>query len=132
MIESSFRPVRHLKMTVWTSVLWNIVIQLPKKWLETVLKWPFIIIFHFRSDVTMRKEPRDTLQCTAHLLNNTNLYLHWFANQRKGRLLSSMRCALIFELHWFFQNQKTAEPGVLLYDQMHFISFWNQYKNKIF
>ena len=49
--QSRFRPFKHFKMTVWISVLWNIGIQLPKKWPEMVVKWPFIIVFHFWSDV---------------------------------------------------------------------------------
>ena len=44
-----FRPVKHIKMTVWTSVLWNVVMKLPKKWPEMVVKQPFIILFRFRT-----------------------------------------------------------------------------------
>ena len=42
-----FRPVQHLKMTVWTSVWW----KMAKNWLEMVEKWLFILqhlFFHYR------------------------------------------------------------------------------------
>ena len=35
--------LKHLKMTVWISVLWKISMQLVKKWLDMVTKWPFVI-----------------------------------------------------------------------------------------
>ena len=37
-----FRPVKHLKMTVWISVLWKIPMWLAKKWPDMVVKWSFI------------------------------------------------------------------------------------------
>ena len=37
-----FWPIKHTRMTVWTSVLWKILIQLAKKWPEMVLQHPFI------------------------------------------------------------------------------------------
>ena len=43
MNQIRFRLVRHLKMTVWTSVLWKIIMQLANKWPERVIKWPFIL-----------------------------------------------------------------------------------------
>ena len=36
--QLEFRPIKHIKMTVWTSVLWKITIQLAKKWPEMVVK----------------------------------------------------------------------------------------------
>ena len=41
MSQIRYRPVQHLKMTVWTSVLWKIWIWLAKKWLEMDVKRPF-------------------------------------------------------------------------------------------
>ena len=40
--QSRFRPIKQLKTTVWTSVLWKILMQLLKKWPEIVIKWPFM------------------------------------------------------------------------------------------
>ena len=40
----------HVKMTVWTSVLWKINVQMAKKWTEMVVKWPFMSQFYFESD----------------------------------------------------------------------------------
>ena len=37
MNQLRFRPVKHLKMTVWTSVLWKMNIQMAKKWPEMVV-----------------------------------------------------------------------------------------------
>ena len=37
-----FRPVKHVKMTVWTSVLWKMNILILKKWPEMVVTWSFI------------------------------------------------------------------------------------------
>ena len=37
-----FRPVKHVKMTVWTSVLWKMNIHIAKKWPEMVVTWSFI------------------------------------------------------------------------------------------
>ena len=43
-----FRLLKHLKRTVWNSVLWKTIIQLAKKWPEKVVKWPFISCYFFR------------------------------------------------------------------------------------
>ena len=51
--QSRFRPVRHLKMTVWTSVLWKIKIQLVEKWTEMVIKWTFVIAIQLYSEYTL-------------------------------------------------------------------------------
>ena len=40
--DPRFRHSKHLKLTVWTSVLWKIFMQLAKKWPEMVIKWPFM------------------------------------------------------------------------------------------
>ena len=50
MKQSRFRPVQHLKMTVWTSVLWKINIQLAKKLPEIVVKWASVIVIHLDSE----------------------------------------------------------------------------------
>ena len=50
MNQLEFRPIKHIKMTVWTSVLWKITIQLAKKWPEMVVKKPFTSVIHFYSD----------------------------------------------------------------------------------
>ena len=50
MNQSIFRPVKHLKMTVWTSFLWKINIQLAKKWPEMVVKLAIVIVIRFYSD----------------------------------------------------------------------------------
>ena len=36
------RPVKHVKMTFWTSVLWKMNIHIAKKWPEMVVTWSFI------------------------------------------------------------------------------------------
>ena len=36
--NSRFRPVKHLKMTIWTSVLWKMTIHMSTKWLEVVIE----------------------------------------------------------------------------------------------
>jgi hypothetical protein len=40
-----FRPVKHLKMTIWTSVLWQLIIELAKKWPKIFKKSFFARIF---------------------------------------------------------------------------------------
>ena len=50
MNQSEFRPVRHLKMAIWTSVLWKMNIHMAKKWPDMFLKLSFISMLHFRSD----------------------------------------------------------------------------------
>ena len=50
MNQSIFRPVKHLKMTVWTSFLWNINIQLVEKRPEMVIKLVIVIVIRFYSD----------------------------------------------------------------------------------
>ena len=50
MNQSNFRPVKYTKMTVWTSVLWEIDIQLAKKWPEMVVKLAIVIVIRFYSD----------------------------------------------------------------------------------
>ena len=47
MDQSEFRPVKHLKMFVWTSVFWKMNIHMAKK---MVIALSFISIFHFQSD----------------------------------------------------------------------------------
>ena len=42
LIPLRFRHTRYLKMTVWTSVLWKILMQLAEKWPEMVIKLPFM------------------------------------------------------------------------------------------
>ena len=37
-LNSRFRPVKHLKRTVWTSVLWKMNINMSKKWTEMVVE----------------------------------------------------------------------------------------------
>ena len=41
---------KHIKMTVSTSVLWKLNIQLAKKWPKIVVKYPLIIVISFDSD----------------------------------------------------------------------------------
>ena len=48
--QSIFRPIKHLKMTIWISVLWKMNIQMAKKWPEMVVQLPFMSQFHFESD----------------------------------------------------------------------------------
>ena len=38
-----FRLVKHFKMNIWTSILWQIIIIVGQKWQEMVVKWPFIL-----------------------------------------------------------------------------------------
>ena len=42
MNQSRFRPVKHLKMTVRTSVLWKMNIHMAKKWPEMVIQRSYI------------------------------------------------------------------------------------------
>ena len=72
-IQSRFRPIKHLKMTVWTSVLWNIVMKLPKKWPEMVVKQPFIILFRFRTVYTRYRIKAQKCQQMAPYLAWRNL-----------------------------------------------------------
>ena len=51
--QSDFSPVKHIKMTVWTSFLWKINMQLAEKWPEMVAKWAFVIVIRFDSDYTL-------------------------------------------------------------------------------
>jgi ABC-type proline/glycine betaine transport system permease subunit len=53
--QSEFRPVKHLKMTVSTSVLLKIHIHMAKTWSEMVITLSFISISHFRSDYSLEK-----------------------------------------------------------------------------
>ncbi len=43
-----FRPVKHVIMTVWTSVLWKMNIHISKKWPELVITLSFIKEHSFR------------------------------------------------------------------------------------
>ena len=43
-----FRPVKHVIMTVWTSVLWKMNIHISKKWPELVVTLSFIKGHSFR------------------------------------------------------------------------------------
>ena len=43
-----FRPVKHVKMTVWTSVLWKMNIPIAKKWPDMVVTSSFIKEHSFR------------------------------------------------------------------------------------
>ena len=56
MNQSRFRPIKHLKMTVWTSVLWKINIQLAKKWSDIVVEWPFISCYFLKSKTSGLKK----------------------------------------------------------------------------
>ena len=47
--QSEFRPVKHLKMTVWTAILWKMHIHMANKWPEMVIKWSFMRDIHFES-----------------------------------------------------------------------------------
>ena len=49
MTQSRFRPVKHLKMTVRTSVLWKINTYMAKKWPGMVLQRSFIKGHSFRN-----------------------------------------------------------------------------------
>ena len=42
------RIIKHLKITVWTSVAWKTNIQLAKKWPDKVVKWQFISCYFLR------------------------------------------------------------------------------------
>ena len=42
LIQLRFLHTKHLKMTVWISVLWKMSMWFPKKWPEMLLKWPFL------------------------------------------------------------------------------------------
>ena len=55
--QSRFRLVKHLKMTVWTSVLWKKNIQLAKKWPDMVVKWPFINCYFLRVGQASARPP---------------------------------------------------------------------------
>ena len=43
-----FRPVKHVIMTIWTSVLWKMIIHISKKWPELVVTLSFIKGHSFR------------------------------------------------------------------------------------
>ena len=50
--NSRFRPVKHLKMTVWTSVLWKMSIHMSKKWPEMVVEPYMCSHFYIESEYT--------------------------------------------------------------------------------
>ena len=50
MNQSIFRPVKHFKMTVWTSFLWKIHIQLAEKWPDMAVKQAIVIVIRLYSD----------------------------------------------------------------------------------
>ena len=43
-----FSPVKHVIMTIWTSVLWKMIIHISKKWPELVVTLSFIKEHSFR------------------------------------------------------------------------------------
>ena len=47
MNQLSFKPVQHLKMTIWILVLWEILMQFVKKWLKMFVKRTFRPIANF-------------------------------------------------------------------------------------
>ena len=49
-----FRPVKHVIMTVWTSVLWKMIINISKKWPELVVTLSFIKEHSFRISLYFR------------------------------------------------------------------------------
>ena len=51
--NSRFRPIKHLKMTVLTSVLWKITIQISKKWPEMVVEPDMCSQFYIETVYTM-------------------------------------------------------------------------------
>ena len=40
MLLLKFRHVRHIKMIIWSSIKWKVLMYLAKKWPERVVKWP--------------------------------------------------------------------------------------------
>ena len=86
MNQSEFRPVKHLKMTVWTSVLWKMNIHMAKKWPEMVVTLSFISIFHFRSDCSFKKiqnifSGKSLTIFVTPILKLSNRYYHTFQIQ---------------------------------------------------
>jgi hypothetical protein len=60
-----FRPLKHLKMIVWTSILWKTNIQLEKLWPNMVKLLKNIIVIWIESEYTVKlgnKEQFDTEQ----------------------------------------------------------------------
>ena len=43
------RSIKHLKLTLWTSVLWKMNLHMAKKWPERVVKQSFLSNIRFRS-----------------------------------------------------------------------------------
>ena len=100
--QSKFRPVKHLKMTVWTSVLWKMNIHMAKKWPEMVVTLSLISIFHFRSDYTFRDFPTFT---GHHQFNCLCLWNHSGHPQlivvfsRRFDIYSSRNCVCIYQFN---------------------------------
>ena len=62
-----FRHVSHLKMTVSTSFLWKIIMQLEKKWPEMVLRWPNskVVSFEWNRSIVVKPSERKLAKRTS-------------------------------------------------------------------
>ena len=108
-----FRPVKHLKMTVTTSVLWKMNIHMANKLQEMVVKLSFISMFHFRSDyiclLICEREPSYTHDkiiepfCTpdAQCYSQSSLLLTLYfrsivaSQYSRDKTISSMLCTMV-------------------------------------
>ena len=88
-----YGPVKHLKMTVRTSVLWKITIHMAKKWPEIVLQRSFIKGHSFPISLYSAYFLR-TWSC-----HNASLCIEWFIKKpncfsRFGNFLSLLGCRI--------------------------------------
>ena len=66
--------LKHLKMTVWTSALWKINMQMAKKWPEMVVKRPFMSQFHFESEYILFVT---AIRIRVYLVRDSNSPIHF-------------------------------------------------------
>ena len=67
--QSRFRPIKQLKMTVWTSVLWKTNIKLVKKWSDIVVEWPFISCYFLKVSRACARPPSTSEAITFEPIN---------------------------------------------------------------
>ena len=63
-----FSPVKHVIMTIWTSVLWKMIIHISKKWPELVVTLSFIKGHSFRISFYISRQQEnlvDNQKCQA-------------------------------------------------------------------
>ena len=98
---AKFRPVKHVKMTVWTSLLWKINIHIAQKWPEMVITWSFIKGHSFPISLYLWFWIKYKTLWEGHKIRKNSPLLWCLLNNVKtsGRLF--------FEFLWAFQKTST-------------------------